>query len=308
MAKKHYFTRYLIIVRRLQQLNYAGFLEIQEYLAQRLLELNDFAPDTETKISRRTLQRDIKDIYQIFGVDIQYCHRNRGYYIHDLGFHTPLFDRLAESFEIIATLQMGKEVLPFVFLENRKPSGTEYLMPLLKAIREEKKVDFIYRKFTGEPEKERNVIPCGLKEFHSRWYLIAIDLEDSILKSFGLDRMRRVQLYGKAELRKDRQEISEHYRNSFGIISPADGEPNTVLLKFSPQQTPYIKTLPLHESQQIVEESNEGCLVKLEVHLSHDFLMELLSFGDSLTVLKPKKLRQQIQRTLQNALENYQNH
>jgi predicted DNA-binding transcriptional regulator YafY len=305
MSKKHYFTRYLLIVRKLQQQNFVSFSEIQDYLTQRLPESNEYSASSIQPISRRTLQRDLKDIYEIFGVDIQFCFRNKGYYLADSGFQSPLFERLAESFEVISTLQLGKEILPFVFLEERKPRGTEYLLPLLSAIRAGKTVNFIYQKFSDEPERERNTIPCGLKEFRNRWYLIAIDSEDDILKSFGLDRMRRINTGPKTNRKINRQIIIDHYSNSFGIIGPNEEPPDKVTLRFSPSQAPYIKTLPLHSSQQIIEHSEAGCIVQLCVHLSHDFIMELLSFGETLTVLEPESLRKQMSKLLEKALTNY---
>jgi hypothetical protein len=59
---------------------------------------------------------------------------------------------------------------------------------------------------------------------------------------------------------------------------------------YEPIQGKYIKSFPLHESQQIIIDNEDELRIKLYVYISHDLNMELLSYGNSLTVLEPKIL------------------
>ena len=61
-------------------------------------------------------------------------------------------------------------------------------------------------------------------------------------------------------------------------------------LEFSKQQGNYIKTFPLHESQRIVDETEDTVLLEIYIHLTKDIIMELLKYGSNVEVLEPKSL------------------
>jgi hypothetical protein len=85
-------------------------------------------------------------------------------------------------------------------------------------------------------------------------------------------------------------DLHEHLKYSFGI-SIVDGEkPFEVILSFDTFQGKYIKSLPLHETQEIIKSDENEIRIRLTVYLTRDFVMELLSFGDTVKVIKPQQL------------------
>jgi predicted DNA-binding transcriptional regulator YafY len=50
-----------------------------------------------------------------------------------------------------------------------------------------------------------------------------------------------------------------------------------------------IKTF-LHESQRIVEETNDTVLLEIYIHTTNDIIMELLKYGRNVKVVAPKSL------------------
>jgi hypothetical protein len=52
-------------------------------------------------------------------------------------------------------------------------------------------------------------------------------------------------------------------------------------LSFDDYQGKYIKSLPLHESQQTISDSENELQIKLKLYITHDFIMELLSYGET---------------------------
>ena len=68
----------------------------------------------------------------------------------------------------------------------------------------------------------------------------------------------------------------------------------------------YVKSLPLHASQQIILENEQELQVQLTLFVTHDFVMELLSFGDQVKVLKPKSLVSEMKRLHKDAYEKYE--
>ena len=103
----------------------------------------------------------------------------------------------------------------------------------------------------------------------------------------------------------DNYSIEQSYRYCFGIISPNDEEPQDIILSFDPFQGKYIKTLPLHDTQQVLVDNDEEMKIKLKLCLTHDLVMELLSFGDNMKVIEPKSLADQIKQAHEKAYRQY---
>ena len=145
----------------------------------------------------------------------------------------------------------------------------------------------------------------ALKEFRNRWYVVGKDLKDNKIKSFGLDRLSKLDFTGKHFALPDNFEVNEHYKNCFGIISPNADKPQEIILSFDPFQGKYIKSLPLHASQEILEDNEDELLIKLTLYITHDFVMELLSYGENVKVIEPIALIEQMKQSYKNALDQY---
>lgn len=100
-------------------------------------------------------------------------------------------------------------------------------------------------------------------------------------------------------------DIEEQFRYCFGIISPTDEEPQEIILSFTPFQGKYIKSLPLHESQKILIDDKNELRIKLKLFVTHDLIMELLSFGDNMKVLQPDSLILHIRTAHKTAYQQY---
>ena len=77
-------------------------------------------------------------------------------------------------------------------------------------------------------------------------------------------------------------------------VTLGEGKPEKVLLSFSPLQGKYVKTVPIHHSQEIVKDSKNELKVSLELVINHELKMQLLSYGENVKVLQPKKLTEEI--------------
>ncbi|SDE26775.1 WYL domain-containing protein [Riemerella columbipharyngis] len=67
------------------------------------------------------------------------------------------------------------------------------------------------------------------------------------------------------------------YKNSFGIVAPNDYPAEEIILSFSKQQGNYVKLLPLHHSQTIIEETDSEVVISLKFVPTFDFIQEILS-------------------------------
>lgn len=298
MSKRESISRYNLIIKKLRK-NPATFKEIAEYLAFES-ELQEY----NFNIGKRTFQRDLDDIRSIYNIDIQYDFSRKVYYI-DFDEQPEVNERILEAFDTFNALNITDRLSNYIHFEKRKPQGTENLYGLLHSIRYRVQIKFTYQKYWEDELTQRQVEPYALKEFRSRWYVLANDLKDQKVKSFALDRLTALEITKKKFQMPNNFNVNEHFQYSFGIISPDGDKPQEVILSFTPFQGKYIKSLPLHESQQVLVDNNVEFRIKLTLFITHDFIMELLSYGANLRVLEPISLIEELKRVFSDALNLY---
>ena len=255
--------------------------------------------------SQRTFQRDLKEIRNLFGIDIEYSRLEKGYFISQNEAEQMNFQRMIEAFDMFNSLNLAQDLTPYVHLEQRRPQGTENISVLLHAIKNRLCIKFEHQKFWEEEISHRLAAPYALKEFRNRWYVIAADRKDGNIKSFGLDRLSKLEITNEHFTYPEGYSVEESYRHCFGIIRSNDDEPQDIILSFTPFEGKYIKTLPLHHTQEILADNQEELRVKLRLYLTHDLLMELLSHGKSVKIIRPKSLAEQVKQAHKEAFERY---
>jgi predicted DNA-binding transcriptional regulator YafY len=298
MSKREALARYNLIINKLRRQQVSS-AEILAYLDEKSVD-----DGYNYSISKRTLQRDIDEIRSLFNIDIQYNKSENIYFIYDEG-DSEASERILEAFDTFNALQMSERVSEYIHFEKRKPQGTQNLYGLLHAIKNRLAINFTYHKFWDSNFTKRTAEPYALKEYRSRWYLIANDRKDNNIKSFALDRLYDLDVVKQRFQFPTGFNVNEHFEHCFGIISPNDEKPQEVVLSFTPFQGKYIKTLPLHASQQVLADNETELRIKLTLFLTHDFLMELLSFGKELKVVSPQKLIDDLKSAYQGALDKY---
>lgn len=305
MSKRGYISRYLLILKKLKAKRYSTYEELQNYIENQFDYLQMQDDTLNIGFSKRTLQRDIREIRNIFGIDIEYSKSAKGYFVSQTETENMNFQRMMEAFDMFNSLNLAQDLTPFIHLEKRRPQGTENLYGLLHAIKNRFQIKFSYQKFWEDEISQRLAEPYALKEFKNRWYIVAKDSKDSIIKSFALDRLTNLQITNKHYQYPDHFNIEQSYRYCFGIISPNGKEPQEIILSFDPFQGKYIKTLPLHDTQQVLIDNDEELRIKLKLCITLDLIMELLSFGDNMKVLQPSSLADQIKTAHEDAFKQY---
>lgn len=299
MSKREAVSRYNLIIKKIRR-NPSTFVQIQDYL-----DLESSIQEYNFRISKRTFQRDLEDIRSIYNIDIQYDFSAKTYYIKD-ELDIDLSNRVLEAFDIFNALNVGERLSQNLLFESRKPIGTEHLQTILNAIDNQQQLFFKYQKYWEESPTSRIAKPLVLKEFKHRWYLLAIDVKDDRKKTFALDRITSLEIQKTYFERPYDFEARQFFANSFGIISPEDQKCETIILSFTKFQGKYIKSLPLHQTQKILVDNDEELRIQLDIYATHDFIMEILSFGNEVKILAPNWLQNEIKQRLNNALKRYE--
>ena len=164
---------------------------------------------------------------------------------------------------------------------------------------------FEYLNYQNHLISSRKVHPLALKESKNRWYLIAVDTNDNVLKSFGLDRIQYLDVSSGKYREKYKYNLKDHFRYSFGVMNSSEQTPQKIILKCSNQQAEYIKSFPLHHTQSVLKKTHEEMFFELHLHPTYDFIQEILSYGSEVTVIEPQTLISTIKNILKIAFSQY---
>lgn len=288
--------RYYLIVEKLRQGKHASFKSINKHLR-----------DNDVDISPRTLQRDVAQIRADFGVDILYNKEMDGYYIDETtsinlpGFYH--FLELTLTSEILEEhLKKKKDLLRYIQFESLESfKGHENLKLVMQAILLKRWVAFDYTKYVEENTKHHEIIPCLLKRYQNRWYVIG-KFSSGRSGTFGLDRMHSLKVTSKT-FREDEIEIPESLPAVVGL--DYSGKAAKVVLAVTPLQAKYLKSLPLHASQKLMSETKKETLFQYELIPNFELMQAILRLGNQVKVLEPLSLRNEIIKSLKQTLEFY---
>ena len=296
MAKRDFIQRYIFIINRLKS-KATTFEELQNYLFRQQQITGD-----KLEISQRTLQRDLNEIRSLFDIDIQYNRKEGVYEIVESITEKPIA-RIIESYEIINALNYSNNVSHKLYLEQRKNQGTEHLHGLLYAIDNLFEVSFTHQSFWKEEPEIRTVHPIAIKESQNRWYLICYDINKKEIRNFSLDRITSLKI---ADIKYTPYPFNmlQYYEHAFGVETYEAAQ--KIILNFTAFQSKYIKTLPLHASQELIYEDDSNCHFSYFMHPTNDFVMEILKNGEEVMVVSPESLKQNLRERILNMVALYQ--
>lgn len=250
----------------------------------------------------RTLQRDIRTIEEVFGMEIENV-KGEGYRI--VGWdpvYTDRFKELLSEFEILSTVGSDSGTRDYIIPEQRKMTFSVDIQKVLRSIKQRRKVRFSYSlPRLGGKEVEYLAEPYFLKQSQNRWYLVA--MVEGILKCFELGRFVSFKVLDEEFSRDESVQAENLFRDCFGIWDDPKMSVEDIRLRFSPLDGRFIKTLPIHSSQKIVAETNEYVEVTLRLKITNDFVMALLSRSSSIEILAPQSLKDRMNAIWATALE-----
>lgn len=305
MSKRGYISRYLLILKKLKANPNSSFVELKKYIENNFEYMQMQDETLQVAFGLRTFQRDVREIRNNFGIDIEYSRENKGYFISNSESENMNFQRRMDAFDMFNSLNLAQNLNQYIHLERRRPQGTEHIYGILHAIKNKVQVAFSYQKFWEAETTQRILEPYGLKEFRQRWYVMGKEKKNGEVRTFGLDRITNLDVTNRKFEFPANFNIEEYFKYSFGIIGPNGKKPEEIILSFDAVQGKYIKTLPLHVDQEILFENKDELRLKLFLFITDDLIMELLSFGENMMVIKPKSLAKLMKDEHKKAYQQY---
>ena len=255
----------------------------------------------------RTFHDHRKSVEELFGIEIACNRSDNRYYIRDTDdIKSPGYFRkwLLETISLNNTIAANDRLRDRILLED-VPSTTPALIPLLAAMRENIMVNFQYHPFDKDVVNPYNDFqPWTLKMYKRRWYVYG-SVPEKGMRIFSLDRISDVEPTGQTFQLPEDFDAEAVFFGTFGAYVTVKDQPQTILLKTDEWQAKYLRSLPLHKSQEEVERTPEYTIFSLFVKPTYDLKQEILTMNIHAEVLAPVAFREEIQANLSEMLNKY---
>lgn len=199
----------------------------------------------------------------------------------------------------------GKPVIAFE--DSPAMHGIENLEDIYHAILHHTPLKITYQTFREECPRTFHMHPYLLKAYAHRWYLLGYCEEKAKIINFALDRMHEIKVARMPYVPNTFIDGNNYFRDMIGVTLYPDQIVEPVELIFNSDLAPYVQTKPLHRSQEILQQYEDGSLrIQLHVYINYELTMLLLGHGRNVKVLAPARLAERIAEISRNVYEQYQ--
>lgn len=185
--------------------------------------------------------------------------------------------------------------------------GTTYLKPLYIAIRDKTPLVIHYQPYRATRVNQIEVHPQLLKTYNGRWYLIALNESKGVHpQNYALDRIKQLSAC-PLEFRSADSNFGNYFDSLIGVTIPEKSigvEP--IRLYITAGRAPFVSTKPLHKSQHVISDTDDGMEVELHLIINQELKTLLLSFGPDLQVISPPALRKSMRKLIKKSYSHYE--
>lgn len=259
------------------------------------------------KLPRWKFNRWRDAIWEEFGIIIS-CRRVGGYLYYIENPEDIDEDKLKKW--MLNTFAAGSTINDNITLKDRIlvdeiPSGHDHLSTILEAMKENRVVEICYKPFRKASFYTFPIEPYCVKLFENRWYVLAHNVNYGDVRIYGLDRIESV--FVKAEQYELPAGFSadDMFAKYYGIAFDERIEPRRIVLRAYDDHKYYLKSLPLHHTQQMIDDCDEYADFELYLAPTYDFIMKLLQAGPLIEVLAPAPFRQEVASWISKMHEMY---
>ena len=296
---KNYFNRYVWLI---DTINRHGHISREEI--SRLWERSRLN-ETGEELYERTFHNHRAAILETFGIEIK-CDRSLGYYIansDDLE-GNGLRQWLLESLSLNNLMNESSDMRDRILFE-KIPSSRKWLPVFVNAMRDGKAVEITYQSFRRDAPNTFTIHPYCLKLFKQRWYVLGRSDEYDSPWIYALDERMQDAVPLKKALKKPAGfNAADFFSKYFGVVLD-DRKPSPIRIKVAADQVKYIESLPLHDSQAMLERTAEYSIYEYYLVPTYDFRREILSHGPDMEVLAPEDFRDEVKAEIARMYNNY---
>lgn len=197
---------------------------------------------------------------------------------------------------------------PVIHLDkNENLKGLHFLDEIYQAIVKKVVLVITYKSFKSAEAQQITFHSFILKEFNNRWFLVGKIKASQPITNLALDRIEKIDYDFNIPFLEEVFDAEAYYKNIVGVTVNQGLYPMKIELWIDQMNAPYVITKPLHNSQRILKQNEDGSiLVHLFLIPNYELERLLLGFGNGLEVLKPTSLRNRIIRIIDKTYQRYQ--
>lgn len=265
--------------------------------------------DDGTPLSRTTFNRWKAAIRAQLGISILCQHTGEYlYYVdnyEDIDHPDKLKQWMLNTFAV-GNIINGNLSLKERILVREIPSGREHLTTMLEAMKNNRVVTITYHPFNKEHSDPFPMKPYCVKLFENRWYVLGLD-PNKEFRLYSLDRIENAELTDKTFKLPNDFDAEEYFSTAYGIVVDHNVKPERIVLRADEFYKHYLKSLPLHHSQNLLKDCGEYADFELYLAPTYDFVKKLLSIGARIEVLEPLSLRKTMEGWISDMHKLYKN-
>ena len=237
--------------------------------------------------------KQLKDQYEIIEEESDPHYKDKYQSLLSLQFRQIIQKNILENSVVAQYISFGN---------NTQNKGIEFIDEVLKAIVDKRQLAITYQAFY-EPQPRRYIVnPLFIREYQNRWYVIIEPIKEKEHPTFAFDRIQKLEVLNKTY--KIKETSKKQFDNTIGITFSDKVE--KVVLWFNAWQANYIKTLPLHQSQEIIQEDKNGITIALKVNVNFELEQMIKSYGSAIKVIEPAYLKQQVLNDFKKSIQQYE--
>lgn len=205
----------------------------------------------------------------------------------------------------IATDEASATIMEFD--SNQYLKGIEHLGPLHNAIYYKKVLTICYQPFENDAPFDVLLHPYFLKQYNNRWFLFGHNPEKEKYDwNMAIDRIVSIkEVEGKYQ-KNNKINFLEYFEDIIGVTKPIDVKTEKVVLHFNAKTGKYMETKPLHGSQKSKWLNKDTLEITLDIIINYELERLILSYAESVKIIKPKTLVKSVKNRLMDALRSYE--
>lgn len=221
------------------------------------------------------------------------------------------FSYFSEMSDIVSRLEdhvtsAKQKTIPVIdFEKNENLKGLNFLDIVYNAIINKQVLLINYRSFKARDSKVMTFYPYLLKEYRNRWFVFGNN--KNTLNNLALDRIISIEVDSKIKFIENKDfDPTTFFDDVVGVTKNIGMKPIQIQFWASGLHAPYIKTKPIHKSQQVIQENKDRTMIfELNVIMNFELERVLLGFGDGIKILSPRSLVNRMQKQYKQALALY---
>ena len=285
-------------------------------------------------VERKAVYDDIETL-RVFGMKIENRRgRPSGYFLADRKFELPelklLVDaiqsskfitekktnRLIKKLETLVSKYDAQKLQRQVFVSGRIKTMNESIYytvdAIHNAISENKKIKFQYYQWNVKKEMELrhngawyHISPWGLSWDDENYYLVGYDSEAEQIKHYRVDKMLHIRMSNESREGKEyfkKLDMADYAKKSFGMFR---GKEQTVKMQVDNRLAGVIIDR-FGKDVMMIPTDEEHFTVKVDVHVSRQFLGWIFSLGEGIKIVGPEEVVNQMKAECERLMGQYQ--